>query len=92
METAIDDDELTVYENLSFFTVTSDASKEIYLSNNKFIAMDKLIIKPTVTTNTTYFITGPNSTNYGDLDEVGNEEVPNIVRHNSEIENTPQEV
>ena len=91
METAIDDDELTVYENLSFFTVTSDASKEIYLSNNKFIAMDKLIIKPTVTTNTTYFITGPNSTNYGDLDEVGNEEVPNIDPDNSEIENTPQE-
>ena len=84
-------DELTVYENLSFFTVTSDASKEIYLSNNKFIAMDKLIIKPTVTTNTTYFITGPNSTNYGDLDEVGNEEVPNIDPDNSEIENTPQE-
>ena len=42
-------------------------------------------------TNTTYFITGPNSTNYGDLDEVGNEEVPNIDPDNSEIENTPQE-
>ena len=74
--------------NIEYYEIpTQEAIDEIWLSNNKFISKDNIVIKASVVGfDTKYIITGNTSENYGDWDNTGEiEEAPNLDPDNTDL-------
>lgn len=76
-------DGFILHHNLEWYEIPEEAFSEIWLSNNKIISKNDIVIKPFIGTSVKYYITGPNSANYGEDFETGEvEDAPNIDPEN----------